>query len=188
MCISSSCVIMITYFKGYLPHSYLAHLVVVRINESICAKLLQQCLGVCVCAPSHPYMRVHVHISHLTNANYLYICLYSWLLLASEQTDLTWWKESMNLLHYLPAIDFKDDILNHPLRGFFFTVSITCCCCCSLAQSNLIFCDPMDCSKSGLSILHHLLELAQTQVHWVGDAIQPSHPLSSPSPPAFNLS
>ena len=75
---------MITYFKGYLPHSYLAHLVVVRINESICAKLLQQCLGVCVCAPSHPYMRVHVHISHLTNANYLYICLYSWLLLASR--------------------------------------------------------------------------------------------------------
>ena len=41
----------------------------------------------------------------------------------------------------------------------------------------------MDCSMPGLPVLHQLLELAQTHVHWVGDAIQPSHPLSSPSPP-----
>ena len=47
---------------------------------------------------------------------------------------------------------------------------------------------PMDCSTTGFPILHHLPELAQTHVHWVGDAIQPSHPLSSPSPPIFNLS
>ena len=46
----------------------------------------------------------------------------------------------------------------------------------------------MDCSTPGLPILHCLLELAQTHAHWVGDAIQPSHPLLSPSPPAFNLS
>ena len=46
---------------------------------------------------------------------------------------------------------------------------------------------PMDCSTPGFPVLHHLLELAETHVHWVGDAIQPSHPLSSPSPPAFNL-
>ena len=49
-------------------------------------------------------------------------------------------------------------------------------------------CDPMDCSMPGFPVHHQLLELAQTHVHWVGDAIQPSHPLSSPSPPAFNLS
>ena len=49
-------------------------------------------------------------------------------------------------------------------------------------------CDPMDCSTPGFPIHHQLLELAQTQVHWVGYAIQPSHPLSSPSPTAFNLS
>ena len=49
-------------------------------------------------------------------------------------------------------------------------------------------CDPMDCSTPGLPVHHHLLELAQTHVHHVGDAIQPPHPLSSPSPPAFNLS
>ena len=45
----------------------------------------------------------------------------------------------------------------------------------------------MDCSTPGLPVLHHLLKPAQTHVHRVGDAIQPSHPLSFPSPPAFNL-
>jgi len=49
-------------------------------------------------------------------------------------------------------------------------------------------CDPMDCSTPGLPVHHQLLELAQTHVHRVGDAIQTSHPLSCPSPPAFNLS
>ena len=46
----------------------------------------------------------------------------------------------------------------------------------------------MDCSTPGFPVHHQLPELTQTHVHWVGDAIQPSHPLSSPSPPAFNLS
>ena len=58
----------------------------------------------------------------------------------------------------------------------------------SVAQSCRILWDPMDCSMPGLPVHHQLLELAQTHVHWVGDAIQPSHPLSSPSPPTFNLS
>ena len=46
----------------------------------------------------------------------------------------------------------------------------------------------MDCSTPGFAVHHQLLELAQTDVHWVGDVIQSSHPLSSPSPPAFSLS
>ena len=58
----------------------------------------------------------------------------------------------------------------------------------AVAQSYATVCDPMDCSTPGLSVHHQLLELAQTHVHRVSDAIQPSHPLSSPSPPAFNLS
>ena len=49
-------------------------------------------------------------------------------------------------------------------------------------------CDPVDCSVSGFRVHHQLRELTQTHVHWVGDVIQPSHLLSSPSPPAFNLS
>ena len=58
----------------------------------------------------------------------------------------------------------------------------------SVAQSCLTLCDPMGCSMPGFHVHHQLLELAQIHVHRVGDAIQPSHPLSSPSPPAFNLS
>jgi len=58
----------------------------------------------------------------------------------------------------------------------------------SVTQSCSTLCNPMDCSTSGLPVHHQLPELAQTHVHWVGDAIQPSHPLSSPSPPTFNLS
>ena len=58
----------------------------------------------------------------------------------------------------------------------------------SVAQLCLTLCDPMDCSTLGLPVHHHLMEFTQTRVLWVGDAIQPSHPLGSPSPPAFNLS
>ena len=58
----------------------------------------------------------------------------------------------------------------------------------SVAQSCPALCDPMDCSTPGLPVHRQLPEFTQTQVHRVGDAIQPSHPLSSPSPPAFTLS
>ena len=58
----------------------------------------------------------------------------------------------------------------------------------SVAQLCLTLCDPMDCSTPGFPVDHQLPELIQTHVHQVGDAIQPSHPLSSPSPPVFNLS
>ena len=55
----------------------------------------------------------------------------------------------------------------------------------SVTQSCPILCDPMDCSRPGFSVQHQLLEFIQTHVHWVGDAIQPSHPLVSASPPTF---
>ena len=58
----------------------------------------------------------------------------------------------------------------------------------SVAQSCPTLCDPMNRSTPGLPVHHQLPESTQTHVHWVGDAIQPSHPLSSPSPPALNLS
>ena len=58
----------------------------------------------------------------------------------------------------------------------------------SVAQSCPTLCDPMDCSMPSLHVHHQLPEFTQTHVHWVGDAIQPSHPLSSPSPPAPNPS
>ena len=57
-----------------------------------------------------------------------------------------------------------------------------------VAQSCPTLCYPMDCSMPHLPVHHQLSEFTQTHVHQVGDAIQPSHPLSSPSPPAFNPS
>ena len=58
----------------------------------------------------------------------------------------------------------------------------------SVAQSCLTLCDSKDSSTPGFPVHHQFPEFTQTHVHWVGDAIQPSHPLSSPSPPTFNLS
>ena len=58
----------------------------------------------------------------------------------------------------------------------------------SEAQSCLTVCDPMNCSMPGLAVHHQLPEFTQTNVHRVGDAIQPSHPLLSPFPPAPNPS
>ena len=72
------------------------------------------------------------------------------------------------------------------LAGVFFTIKAICCC--SVSQSCLTLCNPMDCSTPGFPVLHHLPELEQNHVHWVGDGIQPSYPLSSPSPPAYTLS
>ena len=72
---------------------------------------------------------------------------------------------------------------NHVNKNF-----INNCCHCSVAQSCLTLHDSIDCGTPGFPVLHCLLELAQTNVHQGSDAIQPSHPLSPPSPPAFNLS
>ena len=61
-------------------------------------------------------------------------------------------------------------------------------CCYSVAQLGLTLCESTDCSMPGFPVLHYLLELVQTHVHRIGDAIQPSWTLSSPCPPAFNRS
>ena len=60
--------------------------------------------------------------------------------------------------------------------------------CCSVTQLCPTLCDPMDCSTPGLPVHHHLLELAQSHVHWVNDAIQPSEPQSPPSHHGLSLS
>ena len=54
-----------------------------------------------------------------------------------------------------------------------------CCCCCSVTKSCPTFCDPMYCSMPGFPVLHYLPEFTQVHVHWVSDAILPSHPLST---------
>ena len=76
----------------------------------------------------------------------------------------------------------------HRLRLLDLTNKITSVQFSSVAQSCLTHCDPMNCSTPGLPVHHQLLEFTETHVHRVRDAIQPSHPLSSPSPPAPNPS
>ena len=60
-------------------------------------------------------------------------------------------------------------------------------CCCLVAQSCLTLCNTMNCNTPGFPVLHYPPEVAQTHVRWVSDAIQPSHPLLSPSPFDFSL-
>ena len=82
-------------------------------------------------------------------------------------------------------LTFKIIFANELFFGFVIQLS---CCHCSAAKSCMTLFDPMDCNIPGFPVLHYLLEFAQTHVHWVVcDAIQPSHPLLSPSLPALNL-
>ena len=98
----------------------------------------------------------------------------------AKKTDLPLdWKKNINVQQweeFLTTI-FRNGLPSVPIAPQFSSVT----------QSCPTLCDPIDCSTPGLPVHHHLLELAQTHVHRVSDAIQPSHPLSSPSP-AFNLS
>ena len=83
----------------------------------------------------------------------------------------------------LGPLEFKYFWFQRIAIRFLFLVEFS-----SVTQSCSTLCDPMNHSIPGLPVHHQLLEFTQTHVHWVGDAIQPSHPLSSPSPPVPNPS
>ena len=99
----------------------------------------------------------------------------------SEYKDLTIGHQRFLWLHYLyvGVIYVNPKLLIFPSPTFFSF---------QFTQSCLTLCDPMDCSMSGFPVHHQFMELVQTHVHRVSDAIQPSRPLSSPSLPAFNFS
>ena len=85
----------------------------------------------------------------------------------------------------IPFVHLQWGSIVNPVR--FYALCI-CCCCYWVSKLCLTLCNPIEYSMSGSLVLHYLPEFAQTRVHWIGDAIQPSCPLLSPSPPAFNLS
>ena len=80
------------------------------------------------------------------------------------------------------------ETLESPTSFFMFTPNIESVHFSSVAQSCPTLCNPMDCNTPGLPVHHQLPEFTQIHVHWVSDAIQPSHPLLSPFPSAFTLS
>ena len=98
------------------------------------------------------------------------------LTLRSAISAYRWNLKNKNIVNELKKICMLEDIC-------FWSIQFS-----SVTQSCPTLWDPMNCSMPGLPVHHQLPEFTQTHVHQVGDAIQPSHPLSSPSPPAPNPS
>ena len=137
-------------------------------------------------APNHLWHPIHTKICPL----YLWACCLllnkylkeqeyhhpqSWLFFKRETT----WEQKQETGHILSTL---------LLFFIFFSVHLSKSAqVSSVTQSCPTLCDPMDCSTPDFLVHHQLLELAQTHVHWVGNAIQPSHPLSTPSPPTQGL-
>ena len=118
----------------------------------------------------------------------IYFCLSLWLWITTNcgkffnrwEYQTTWpasWEICMQVRKQQLELDMEQQLVPNQERS----MSVQ-----SLSPVQL--CDPMECSTPGFPVHHQLPEFTQTHVHWVGDAIQPSRPLSSPSPPTFNLS
>ena len=91
-----------------------------------------------------------------------------------------------NCMYVLGEVEFEFELHKDKGRRYIWWSQLWISCC--LVTKLCPLCSPMDCSMPGSPVLHYLPEFAQIHVHWVGDAIQPSHPLPPPFPPAFNLS
>ena len=122
----------------------------------------------------------HFTLYHLNCFSYFFVKINEHNFLKSS---LWWWnwhyfRVQEEILAWRPSFRKLTFWAIHWIRSFNFSQSLSCDW----------FCDLMNCSMPRFPVLHHLPELAQTHVHCVGDAIQLSHSLLSPSPPAFNLS
>ena len=126
-----------------------------------------------------PELFFSVSLSLLLSSSFCSILYFpNILLILSASTCLIFMSSSSFIIPF-----FKKEsilVLFHEWNVYFY-LSINSVQFCSVTQSCPTLCDPMDCSTPGLPVHHQLLEFTQTHVHWVGDAIQPSHSLSSPS-------
>ena len=109
--------------------------------------------------------------------NCLILWIWRWLLEDNRWNFIR--KESERLDHFLESLNLKKSVCNFQFSSVHFI---------SVAQTSPTLCDPMNHSMPGLPVHYQLPESTKTHVHRVGDAIQPSLPLSSPSPPALNPS
>ena len=114
----------------------------------------------------------------LERLHFVYVSISWW---TSLWVVFTFWALWVALLWTYMCKDFFEHLFSILLGTYL-------CCCCSVAKSCPTLCDSVNCSTSDFPVLHYLPEVAQTHVHWVSDSIQPSHPLSPPSPTAFSLS
>ena len=109
--------------------------------------------------------------------------LYNSISERKKKKKITKWAEDLNWYFSIADIQMTNKYMKKMLNIIHYSVQLS-----SIPQSCPTLCDPMDCSTPGFPVRHQLPELAQTHVHRVSDAIQTSHPLLSPSPPAFSLS
>ena len=99
------------------------------------------------------------------------------------------WVESHTHTHtHISHPKFQIAFVGELWNIYHITILIYDSCCCSVAKSCPALWDPLNYSTPGFPVLHYLLEFVQSHVHWVSDAIQPSHSLLPPSPPALSLS
>jgi len=132
------------------------------VSLSVCV-FLSQCVCLCVCGCVCQWVCICLSLSVCVSLSvYVCACVCSWGHKKSDTTEQLKW---VDIHHATPSVQFS-----------------------SVTQSYPIVCDHMDCSTPGFPVHQQLPERAQTHLHWVGDAIQPSDPLRFPSPSAFNLS
>ena len=137
-----------------------------------CAKLLQLCLTLCdPIKHSPPGSSVH----GILQARILELVAIP----SSRGSPKPRYWNCVSYISSLVGRLFTTSATQEALDGPFSSVQFS-----SVAQSCPTLCDPMNHSMPGLPVHHHLPEFTQTHIHWVGDTIQPPHPLSSPSPPA----
>ena len=129
--------------------------------------MVAKCLFLCVLRPSHPHKNPYAALRSTLFSFRQSLHLFSFL----------WTNVLIIKPHFCTrAMEYKNvgyRMQRCPVHSI--------CYCCSVTKSCLTLCDPMDCNTPGFPVLHQLLEFTQTHVHWVGDAIQPSHLLPSPS-------
>ena len=97
-------------------------------------------------------------------------------------------QRSLQVIVHGVARNQTDTFIFIPKNFIYFCFNVNSIQFSSVIQLCPTLCNLMDCSTPGFPVYHQLPDLAQTHVHWISDAIRPSYPLPSPSPPAFNLS
>ena len=143
-----------------------------------------------ILVPSYNACKSHGDLSAVSSERFSFNVAYVLKITAIRKCQLLLTRTKITICIFI-AFPFPKAIKEIPLCFFlhltserlFSSVQFS-----SVAQLCLTLCDPMNCSTPGLPVHHQLLEFTQTHVHRVGDAIQPSHPLSSPFPPAPNPS